>query len=83
MMIRKDLLKDILWSDENLLHKSGRDGKIFHTLVVPSTSIEKILHQVDNVLGHNGTARTLSISETNLLLKGIMKRCSYSYENNF
>ena len=49
-------------SGNRLLHKVEReDDKLFHVLVAPSVFSKYILHQVNDALGHNGTAKTYYI----------------------
>ena len=46
-------------NDEKLLHQIvTEDDKIFHPLVLPQTLIKYVLHQVHDMLGHNGTVGT-------------------------
>ena len=57
-MTRKCLQGNFL-CDNGLLHKVVRkDDEIFHALVVLVTFSKYLLHQVNDALGHNSTART-------------------------
>ena len=61
-------------NDEGPLHKVVKeDDKLFHVPVVPKSLSKYILHQVHNVLGHNGTARTYQYLKNCIIGKDYQK----------
>ena len=65
--------------DNRLLNKVVKeDDKLFHALVVPVIFYKYILHQVDDALDHNDTARSYQCLKQLHLLERFMQRCQCS-----